>query len=710
MRLTYELAADASQVKRVLRGVEAEAKASNRRMARDAQTSVASVSRRASTSADARAGQRAQEQAEKQRSRAALQNIKTEERERLRSAKAIAGAQESLDRQRSRALLAQHREGEREQRRALSASARAVQRVRGGAASGIGSAIGTVGRFGGAALGLAGGFGAAAALDEQLSIKRGASKLAISGGAPDQKRQLEQESLGVKGFTGTETLGAMSGFVEKTGNLGAARALIQDIGKLSLATSADFAEMGVAAGQAFNVIKDTIQDPKKQIEAVNDVMRTLAAQGNLGAVEIKDMATELAGLGAATRKFDGGPVELLKTVGAMAQASVARGGAASAPEATTAVTRFAQDIVQNQGKFAAADIDVFKKGSGNTKLRGPEDIMLDVLSKTGGDLTKINDMFGVFAERAVGGFSPLFVDAEKQKKGSGRAAVKAEFDRFQKAGLSDAQVNERAGLRMSDDDIKMKEAAKIFNAAVGDQLAPVASGLAKSFADMAPQVGGVTKALGKFVSYVVNNPFEGIGLLVGGKIAKDLAGAGLGNIISGEITGKLGAAFSAAGVGLSVATMIVTANVLNFEKREADIKAGGKDVLLAQQLAAKGDVGGVQEVLDRRREAADKANDPGVLASILGVVAKGAMLAGPVGWAVAAAGGWKGADQAGVKASDALTDQNREVASKSLAGFVEELERAREAAIKMQGEMNKVKAPGGPEANRTAPVSSPSRG
>jgi hypothetical protein len=697
VRLEYELAGDATQIKRVLRGVEAEAKASNRRMARDAQQSTSSVARRVSTGTS-----RAEVQQVKQIERERLRAVENEKRARLRADREVAQAASSLDRQRSRGLMQQFREAERAAVRQASASSRTAQRVRGGAASMIGAGIGGVARMGGTAAAVAGGFGAASALSESFSVQRRASQLAISGGVPEQRGALAQEALGVKGFTGTETLGAMQGFVEKTGDLGAARALIQDIGKLSLATSADFEEMGSAAGQAFNVIRDTIKDPKEQIKAVNDVMRTLAAQGNLGAVEIKDMATELAGLGAATRKFEGGPVELLKTVGAMAQASVARGGAASAPEATTAVTRFAQDIVQNQGKFAAADIGIFSDAS-KTKLRGPEDIMLDVLEKTQGDLTKINAMFGVYAERAVGGFSPLFIDSEKQKKGSGRAAVKAEFKKFKEAGLTDAQVNERAGVRMGDDDLQIKEAMKVFNQAVGQHLAPAAGQLAKNFSELAPLAGGLARALGRFVGFLAENPVAGVGAIVGVSIAKEIASAGLANIISGEISGKLGAALSGLGAGLSIATMIVTANVLNFEKREASIGVGGKALGTARELAQRGDAAGLEKMITEQKDRISAAKKEGFVESTL----KGA------GSFVGSLGGLRQMSpeqKARIEERSQLLDQNKQVEIRSQEGFLLEMENLRKAAAAAAGEMAKVKAPGGPEASRVAPINSPSRG
>lgn len=698
MRLVYEIGADASQLKRVLRGVEGEARASNRRVGQDRAAAMFGPSRRDAAQArrfeeqQARQLNRARESLDRQRSRSLLANIRTEERERIASEKRVARAAE----REARAVA-------RESQRAAAARAATVSNIRRGAATSVIGGMGLIGRAGGAALALAGGFGAAGALSEQHSIQRQASQLAISAGTPGEKKALEREALGVRGFTGSETLGAMQGFVTKTGDLAAARGLVGDLGELALATSADFGELGEAAGQAFNVIRDTISDPKKQLEAVNDVMRTLAAQGNLGAVEIKDLTTELGGLGAATRKFGGDPVELLKTVGAMAQAAIARGGAGTAPETTTAVSRFAADIVQNQSRFEANGVDVFTDKS-RTKLRGPEDIVLDVLSKTGGDLTKISDMFGVYAERALAGFSPLFVDAEKREKGTGRAAVKSEFKRFRDAGITDQQLKERAALRMADDDLQLKEATKSFNAAVGEQLSPVAAETAKKFTGLVPQIAGMTRVVAKFAGFLLENPFQGAGVIVGAKIAKDIGAAGIGNLISGEIKGKLGAAFSGLGLGLSVATMIVTAGILSFEKGEADIKAGGQDLNRAREAAKNGDVAALEEIINRQEGRVDKAKDPGVLAAIFEGIQD--FVSFKPYYAMEPGETKKDVAQ---RAADSIAEPNRDVNVRSHERFLEDMESLRGAAQRAAEELKKIK-PNQPEASRTAPMNSPSRG
>jgi hypothetical protein len=607
MLLRYDISITGEQnVRRALASVEQQFVRHNRNMAR--QLGATGGSRAGRVGDETAKLARAAEALDRQRSRALgtqyRQKEKLEQRSHTqalknieRETKARQRASESLDRQRSRALMAQYRSEERRARQDQASRRKFFEGAFGKVGSSVRGSLSAVGQLGSAALGLGGGFAVAGAIQTQMAEGAMASKLANQAGDPSLKGQLLKESRGVKGFTGEEVLGAMSGFVGKTGDLNAARGLMQDLSKLALATGTDFGEMGEAAGQAFNVIRDTITDPKEQLKAVNDVMRSLAKQGNLGAVEIKDMVTELAGLGAATRKFEGGPVGLIKTAGAMAQAAVARGGAASADEATSAVTRFSDDIIKNTGgAFDKAGINRFTDSS-KTKLRGPQDLMLDILEKTGGDLTKVNDMFGIYAQRAVGGFAPLYTEAEKKQKGSGRAAVKAEFDKYANATMSDADISRGANSRLDDADLKFKEVLKDFNTQVGGTLLPIITELIPKFADLIPHAERLAVYIGRLVEEFAKDPIGGVAKLAAAKLAFDIAASsagnaakrlsdGLANAAAGieGAGGKLKAAGLGFDLGITAATVIVSANLLSFEKMEADATSSGKALTRIQEL------------------------------------------------------------------------------------------------------------------------------
>ncbi len=416
-----------------------------------------------------------------------------------------------------------------------------------------GSAVRTVGAIGVGALALGGTFAVSSAISQQMRETKMASSLANQAGNPAMKRELLAESQNIRGFTGEEVLSSMSGFVEKTGDLQAARKIMGEMSTLSLATDTDFRDLGEAAGQAFNVIRDQIKDPIEQMKILNDVMKTLAMQGNMGAVEMKDFATELASIGAATRGYEGDPADLLKTFGAMAQATVARGGAPTAAEASTALVRFGEDLTKKPAQKAlrGLGIDIFTDKT-RTKRRNPKELIADIMAQTGGDLTKLQDVLNVQSIRAFQGFSPLALEAmDKVRKenpkatkdeinAAGRKAIMDEFERFMPK-VDEADFRRRAESRLEDPDLKFKDAMKDFNRVVGGQLLPELTKLVPLFAKLTPSIGKAAEYFGKWLDAFASDPLltgaETVGALILASVAKDLASAKIGEAIKALLGG-----------------------------------------------------------------------------------------------------------------------------------------------------------------------------
>ncbi|HEU4544353.1 MAG TPA: hypothetical protein VFR23_24695 [Jiangellaceae bacterium] len=432
-----------------------------------------------------------------------------------------------------------------------------------------------------------------------------------------------------------------------------------ELAELALATSTNLDELNAAAGNAFIPLADKIKDPQERLKALLTTMRAIAGQGAVGAVEIKDLATEMAGLAAATNKFKGDPAELIKTVGAMAQAARQRGGAATAAEAITPVSRFVTDLASKGGTaFKRQGIDVFANKE-QTLLKDPEEIIVDVLKKTGGSLPKISQLFGVYAEKAVAGFSPLFsrdqaeaqlqlegpnavkgqarIDLQRRLKSGefGEAAVRAEFKRLRSAELSPEQQRERAQSRLQDSDLQFKEAMKKFNAAIGSELLPVLTKLVPEFAKLIPSLTTAASLFAKLVESVVKDPVGSVFKLIAAKLVLDLASAGIGNAIRGALLRLVGGAgaggaggvggavggaagagkflgkptaagvLGAAGIGLAVgglaASAIYAGGVAKFEAGETNIKGAGQELEQIRGLSGSSS----RQEFDAARDALD---------------------------------------------------------------------------------------------------------
>lgn len=135
----------------------------------------------------------------------------------------------------------------------------------------------------------------------------------------------------------------LQAFVSKTGDLDTGRAVLGDLGKLARATGTDFGDMVSAAGDVATQL-DEVGDKSQRVEKLNAIMRTVAGQGKLGAVEIKDLAVQMAKLSAVAPQFSGSFEENMGEMGALVQMARAKGGAASAPQAATSLGSFVSTL------------------------------------------------------------------------------------------------------------------------------------------------------------------------------------------------------------------------------------------------------------------------------------------------------------------------------------------------------------------------------
>lgn len=488
---------------------------------------------------------------EKERLRALRSKEREEERSRTRKVREEQRAADKIRRYeerqyqgvlnyRNRMADKARREVEKRDRLALAARRTTAARVQAGAGrvfSGVAGAVGggirTLSTLGGVFGSLAVGNAVRVRMDEQ-ALATQLSNQASDKADPELRNKLLNEAQGVRGFSGGEVLNSLNEFVAKTGDLEAARGIIQDLGQLSLATGADIADLGATAGQAFNVLKDQISDPKQQLIELRSLMAALAQQGAMGAVEIRDLARDFGKLGAATRAFEGGAPALLRSMGAFAQLAVARGGAEGSADASTAAARLANDIVVNKKKFKAIGVGIQSKTDA-TKLRDPLSIMLDVLDKTKGSVTKTTGLFGQESAKIFRSLAAVYSEAEKRQKGSGRSAVQTEFNRFMGAELSPEVIQGKADLRAADPDVQFTEAVKAFNAELGSRLLPKLTELIPKIAELTPAVVSLTESAIKAAEWLAENPFTGASAIVGAFIVKELAAVGFSSLFQKAI-------------------------------------------------------------------------------------------------------------------------------------------------------------------------------
>jgi hypothetical protein len=347
----------------------------------------------------------------------------------------------------------------------------------------------------------------------------------------------------------SKVLEGLQAFVAKTGDLKTGVASIEGLARLSRATGSDVSHMASAAGD----VAANLGDVANKGDMVNIIMRTFAGQGKLGAVEVKDLSKQMAGLAANTSRFGNAADATMGTLGAMTQVSRQRGGAKSAAQAVTSVQAFVNTFSKEArvNAFAAEGAEFKDKKTG--LLLDPEEIIVNALRKTGGDSVRMGKLFAdVQARRATMGFETIFQSAGGGQ--AGEAAVRAEFAKMRGAtlGKGDEAAAFSASMETPEakaqklqqrlDQLSMDLADKLMPAMLKfvpvaekgadvllkfvDAIVPHADALARSFSELIPVIASATPAMAQLFGFIAKHPV--------------LAGAGL--VAGNAVTGAVGAA------------------------------------------------------------------------------------------------------------------------------------------------------------------------
>jgi hypothetical protein len=294
------------------------------------------------------------------------------------------------------------------------------------------------------------------------------------------------------GTDATEALQALQAFVSKTGDLDTGRRTLKDMAILSKATGSNLSDMSDAAAEVTN----NLEGVPDKAGVTSKIMQQIAGEGKLGAVEIKDLASQMAKLASASSRFQGGAVANIATLGVLAQESKLRGGSASATQAATAVTAFASTLGKGATlkNWRAMGITPYAD-KGNTTLSDPMSIIKAALRATNGNQEKLNKLFpSEQAKRGVYGFANVFNEAGGGAKGL--AAVDEEFKRLSEAMLANEEVQRAYAARMKDSD----SSVTTFNNHMTEVAGQLASAVLPAFEGLAPRVVAATTSFADMVS------------------------------------------------------------------------------------------------------------------------------------------------------------------------------------------------------------------
>lgn len=346
----------------------------------------------------------------------------------------------------------------------------------------------------------------------------------------------------------TDALEGLQRFVAKSSDLETGRAILADMAKLSKATGSNMVDVVEAAGD----VDKKLGDVPNKAEAIRHVMMIAARQGKLGAVEMRDFAATLSVMVGPANQFAEGTEKAMSHLGTVFQIVNKFGGVKGPQQAATSVSSFAADLTSKGGLKAltGASINPFANAE-KTKLRAVDEIIIEALQKTGGDLSKIGSLFSNKRTAAVvKSFNQIYSDGEATQKGSGAEAVRGTFSTFG-AAMGQGDLDKSLASKLEDPAAKIQ----LFNNKLEEVGERVAARLIPALDRLAPEAGEIADSFGKLVAWAAENPGEMIAAAIVASIGKAALGEAVGAALASFIKKTAGSYNSGAGLGGGIGAM-----------------------------------------------------------------------------------------------------------------------------------------------------------
>ncbi len=454
---------------------------------------------------------------------------------------------------------------------------------------------------------LAGGFSIADSVQRAVGLKGKLADIASRDVDPTDPAKATRKStsdlegrvravsteFGIDADSGAD---ALDKFASKTGELQKGLDLLRGLGELSRAGAGRLDDLADAAGDIFNA------DKTQSAEQVLKQLREFAVQGQKGAVEMKDLASQMARITAAAGRFEGGAAKNITTMGALTQLARASGGASSSAEATTAVASLSNQFFKNPRLDAFKGLGVQVKTNEGYN-RAVDDILIETMlgaekkSRAGGHgLQDFDKLMGTAiadaqARKATTPLERAFKDA-----GGGEAGVQAArsllgtFSPDAKRDLK-TEFAGKARDRMQEDDAKLARVKEDFDRAVSQRIIPALMKLVPEFERLVPTFIDLNaKALPVFVDLIKTiadfadknkeliadmaaHPF---GTIIAVELTKQIATAGLGELFKVLISKAMGDA----GLGP------ILQRVLSSQIGQAGLVVGAAAIAIQQGMIA----------------------------------------------------------------------------------------------------------------------------
>jgi len=562
-KLEYQIGVTgADRMKRVMRGIGTELKAQQRRVAATNRESLKATQGRSGTSGLAAAEARriaAERRLEASRHRARMADLRTENAAKNASHR-TAMAQIRSEIRASKAVV---REGRRGRAAGVRSRTAALNRFQRGAGN-IGGTLRTGAGILAGSLAIGGGLAISNAVNKRFEASTTATGIAnraaivpgenrsrgeIKGNVLGLSERLEKES----GRDQRTILDGIDKFLEKTGDLKAAEQLsgrlvdLADAIGLNDDAFRDFfqsAALNYAGMQGLGYSGKDLQD--KTVELSSIAMN----QSAIGQIGVPDLAKLSASFIAAGSRIEGDAGKNLARVVGLSNTSVTT--ASDTPEiAATAINRFTDDMISNSKsiKNALGIETTNEKG----QVKDLSQLIPALVSAMDGDLRLVTDRkaglgLGKRSKKIIEPFMGMYNAAGGGEKGID--AIKRELAKFDVNALTESQVSAGKKHAREDEARRVAMAFNELNKELADSFVPLLTRMIPRFEALIPTITALAERGARFAEWLGQNPFSGLGVIMGTLIAKELAMAGIANAIKKAIAGGGGGIGIGTGAGV----------------------------------------------------------------------------------------------------------------------------------------------------------------
>lgn len=425
----------------------------------------------------------------------------------------------------------------------------------GGVSKGIGT-LSAVGKAGLTTLGVGGSVVAGAAVTEALKLDEMARRTAIQGRAagtagmdPEELRKRYVKTAIATGLMPEQVGAGVGKYVDYTGDLPGGLRHMKTWATISQASGTPTADLAsaTAALKAGDITSES---------DVSSILSTLYSQGKKGSFKLSDQAQYLPQLIGRGKDFGAHGLGGIKSLGGLLQ--MTQDVTHDPAETATSIRDMFSELTVKSSKMASGEafsgrkVNVYEGGDAKKGGRDIRDVVGDVLTASRGNSSQIEEAFGkrampamqgmlnVFKETRLGALKGGDTEVVATKKGHD-AALKLWDEAANVTGTyADAQKDAADTMKSTSIqlDVAMTELKQVF----AEELMPVVRDLVPHVKDLGPIFRTVTQEGLGLVKFFADHPAEGVGAVLAGSIATELAKAQLSQLVTTGIVTPLGIA------------------------------------------------------------------------------------------------------------------------------------------------------------------------